>query len=112
MLPHTEDNKEQDKKERTKSEREEKWEKVKEKMRKRSNPLDLAHRSEVAQAYKEYLETLPSHLQQLWLLILPSKRTLPGIPYAIPRKKIPELLRENPEFYKKYREMVVGEEKG
>ena len=110
MSPHTEDKKEQNEKEGAKSEREEKWEKVKEKMRKRSNPLDLAHRREVAQAYKEYLETLPAHLQQLWLLILPSKRTLPGIPYAIPRKKIPELMRENPEFYKKYREMVVGGE--
>ena len=109
-MPHAEDRKkERNEEEGAKSEREEKWEKVKEKMRKRSNPLDLAHRYEVAEAYNEYLETLPSHLQHLWLLVLPSKRTLSGIPYAIPRKKIPELMRKNPEFYKKYREMVVGE---
>lgn len=98
------------KEEEKKKEREEKWKKVEEQMKKRSNPLDLKHRKEVARAYEEYFKTLPFHLRQLWLLTLSFKRPLAGIPYAIPRKKIPSLMRTNPKFYEKYREMIIGEE--
>lgn len=98
------------KKEDKKKELEDKWKKVKEKMKKHSDPLDIAHRREVAKAYEEYLKTLPFHLRQLWLLTLSFKRPLAGVPYAVPRKKIPSLMRTNPKFYEKYREMVMGEE--
>lgn len=90
--------------------REDTWKEVQEKMKKRSNPLDMAHRREVARAYESYLKTLPFNLRQLWLLTLSFKRTSSGIPYAVPRKKIPSLMRTNPKFYEKYREMVIGEE--
>ena len=104
---------EQRKRKQLKNERKEReatWKEVQEKMKKRSNPLDMAHRREVARAYETYLKTLPFHLRQLWLLTLPFKRPLAGVPYAVPRKKIPSLMRTNPKFYEKYREMVIGEE--
>ena len=96
--------------EEKRKEREDTWKKVQEEMKKRSNPLDLAHRREVARAYENYLKTLPFNLRQLWLLTLSFKRPLAGVPYAVPRKKIPSLMRTNPKFYEKYREMVIGGE--
>ena len=96
--------------EEKKKEREDTWKKVQEEMKKRSNPLDMTHRREVAHAYEAYLKTLPFNLRQLWLLTLPFKRPIAGVPYAVPRKKIPSLMRTNPKFYEKYREMVIGEE--
>ena len=97
---------------RKEQERRAKWQQVQDTMRQRSDPLDLAHRRATAQVFREYLATLPSHERNFMLLTLPIvKKPIPDIPYAVSRSRIPDLMETNPEFYKRYRNMVTGENK-
>lgn len=73
----------------------------------RGSPVSLAPevREKAAQLYQAFLKTLPLRARKLHFVTL--KLDTP-YPTAIPREKIPEMIRRSPEFFEDWSE-AVGE---
>jgi len=87
---------------------EKKWEELKKFLKEqRQSPLSTAQeiRDQAAKLYEEFLETLPLREKKLYFVTLKLDTTYPT---AIPREKIPEMIRTNPEFYKDWAEATGG----
>lgn len=89
---------------------EDKWERVKEGLRKekKSNPLGFSreYRREVAKVYKDFLNILPAKSRRLWLMTMLPRRTK-KYPYAIPRMLIPHFLEYVPSFFEDYQKLFA-----
>jgi len=83
-----------------------KWEELRELLKKRSHsPPSLAQdvREMAARKYEEFLATLPLRQRKLYFVTL----ALAPYPTAVPREKIPEMIRTSPEFYEEWAKVVV-----
>lgn len=87
---------------------EEKWAEIKKFIEEqRGSPLSTARqvREQAARLYEEFLETLPLRSRQMYFVTL--KLDTP-YPTAVPRKDIPDMIREYPEFYRDWAEATGG----